>query len=211
MRWRRLPMEFYYVFEDIEGRDGDYRAYWNSRIHSSTGSILLFDEAFGENFIRLRDGRIISLFQKRGKAVAVCDLNREQYQHVAEELGRLAVYQMRLNVNADYPIDVELSGKLAGLRKFQGFLEHWGTRNGCIIGGDPEPGQTVGRKTPVALRTATAELYEHSLGSPDRIEICREYLKTHDIKGKPEYTPELLSNNIAKYAIKLKNKEKAPR
>ncbi len=53
-----------------------------------------------------------------------------------------------------------------------------------------------------------SKLLKRLHGKKSQIDLCCEYLKGHEIEGKPGYSPEKLSNALSKYMYKLSGRLK---
>lgn len=210
---KKDPLKYCFVFVDIVHRDRQYFVVWNSRLQLDTGEIII-DEGFGHNEVLLEKKYLPRVPKDGGIQDILCILNKIEYQLVLKKLHDLQSYTDRLK-SVEYPNrDALLDGRVSGLRKSKSFLEDWAALNECDLQNQrSEPTQGDNRKIVELSDAARAVLnqYEKVGRKGDRIDICVEYLKNHDIRGKPGYTSEKLNNRISRLENKIKNKQHPPR
>lgn len=67
-------------------------------------------------------------------------------------------------------------------------------------------------KSIVTLKKAVGDIYnEWKEKGGMRLEMCKDYLETHEIKNKPNYTAEKLLNRLMKYIDQVENNKPAPK
>lgn len=133
----------------------------------------------------------------QNKSAYLFENNYSEYRDLRKRRTELLkiMFEKQSKVATPKSMDIELLVLNANLREF----EKWFLTNGYDLP-EEEPNEDVKKVWKKGKKAAATYCIAKQSKRPNmsKIEVCREFLKEWTIESEPEYTPEMLSNFVAK-------------